>query len=81
MTDEPTLTRLVLEMPLDTDPAWIERVKRIAAPHVVRLGVVEHPEKQVVICELEPHRKPALAAALQKAWAEEQHRLANLPEA
>lgn len=60
--------RVFLEFPLSAGQAWIARVQEVAAPHVLRLGHVEHPDKLVLICELQPEARPALMEDLQAAW-------------
>ena len=69
VSDAPQARRLVFEFPLEAGEAWLERVRGVAAPHVLRLGQVERPDKHVLICEVEVGREEALVHALQEAWA------------
>lgn len=66
-TDAPA-QMLQLHLPVELGPAWLERVKKVAIPHVVRLGVIEKPDEWVVLCELKPGARAPLTDALQEAW-------------
>jgi len=67
---EPTedIAKLVLTIELDLLPEWFEAVKRVAASHVRRLGVIEKPDQWVVMCELDRDRVEPFQAALSEAW-------------
>lgn len=60
--------RMVFEFPLSAGASWLERAREAAAPHVLRLGEIERPDKLVLICELVPARQQDLVDALQTAW-------------
>jgi len=66
--DAPTARRLVFEFPLEAGEPWLERARAAAAPHVLRLGQVERPDKHVLICEVEDASRSDLVEALQEAW-------------
>lgn len=69
MSDAPDdSVRMVLEVPLDLVPDWVDVIKDLAAGHVRRMGIIERDDKWVVLCDLPPQGRPAFAAALQEAW-------------